>query len=57
MLMVTHILARAISEGIRIRKESGMNATSNQTDSSFDELEGILLWVKGDKDEGDNRKV
>ncbi|WP_029232611.1 hypothetical protein [Butyrivibrio sp. VCB2006] len=31
--------------------------TSNQTECNFDELESILLWVKGDKDEGDNRKV
>ena len=30
---------------------------SNQTEYDFDELESILLWVKGDKDEGDNRKV
>ncbi len=32
-------------------------ANSNQTEYDFDELESILLWVKGDKDEGDNRKV
>lgn len=30
---------------------------STQTEYDFDELESILLWVKGDKDEGDNRKV
>ena len=31
--------------------------TSDQKEYDFDELESILLWVKGDKDEGDNRKV
>ena len=34
-----------------------MSTTSNQTKSSFDGIESILLWVKGDKNDGDNRKV
>ena len=30
---------------------------SNPAERNADELESILLWVKGDKDEGNNRKV